>query len=69
MWAGSVSAHASSPRLNKLECDVCVLFASLAAASVSATVYELKLAASAVHKIPSVFHSFFFPIAARVSQL
>lgn len=36
---------ASSPHLNKLECDVCVLSASLAAAIVSATVYEFKLAA------------------------
>lgn len=44
-------------------------FAFLAAAIVSATVYELMLAASAAHKIPSMFHSFFsfFFLLLRVS--
>lgn len=70
VWAGSASAHASSPRLNKLECDVCVLFASLAVAIVSATVYELKLAAVLRTRYWVCFIGFFLvPIAARVSRL
>lgn len=40
----SVYAPAFSPHLAKLECDACVLSASLATAVVSVTVYEFELA-------------------------